>query len=345
NLMQSELSTQQALDKAKTSLNTLINYQLAQLNPAIADKESAMHGRLNQIQNVDKKGVELKFYTAETFAEQQGFQREAWKYFQVHNKQNDFSEANKGEGKLSFALAWRVQSECMQCHAKVSTVSSHHWEAGEVAGIFTAVVNKPIVNAKNNDVIRSTLTVYGVVLFCGFICVIIFILKQKQNNDKLIRLTATDPLTGLYNKNELFVSLNRETEKVKRGGKAMCLISFDVDGFKQINDTVGHIKADEILRDIGDLLPGLLRAFDIPCRFVGDEFCIILPGCSIKDAKSIGERIIESLHKQHPEVNLSMGIAQSATEKAESAVALLDHANANRDKAKATEGSSIYCQF
>jgi diguanylate cyclase (GGDEF)-like protein/PAS domain S-box-containing protein len=92
-----------------------------------------------------------------------------------------------------------------------------------------------------------------------------------------------DPLTGLFNRRFLQETLDREISRAHREGKPIGFIIMDLDYFKQVNDTYGHKAGDMVLKKLGDLLIRNLRAEDIPCRYGGEEFTIMMPGASLEN--------------------------------------------------------------
>jgi len=84
-------------------------------------------------------------------------------------------------------------------------------------------------------------------------------------------------------------------KKGKRNQKPLSLVMFDFDNFKELNDTHGHIEGDRILKEIGRLLKEQIRSMDIPCRYGGEEFTVILPETAQDDAFSIAERLRKSV--------------------------------------------------
>ena len=114
---------------------------------------------------------------------------------------------------------------------------------------------------------------------------------QKEQISMLYDLATQDEKTGLYN-NKFFESIfEMETEKAQRGNQNLCLFIIDIDFFKKVNDTHGHIKADEFLKRLATILKKQLRKSDVAARFGGEEFFIILPYTDLKQAKVITSRL------------------------------------------------------
>lgn len=108
---------------------------------------------------------------------------------------------------------------------------------------------------------------------------------QEQLREQAIR----DPLTGLYNRRYLDETLTRELARAQREGGPLSLILIDIDRFKQINDTHGHPAGDEVLRTLAGLLREGARLEDIPCRYGGEEFLLVLPGMDLPAARQRAE--------------------------------------------------------
>ena len=113
--------------------------------------------------------------------------------------------------------------------------------------------------------------------------------------DELHRLLSDqanrDALTGLYNRRYLDGTLERELARCKREGRPLSLMMIDIDHFKQVNDTYGHRAGDEILKATGTLLAAHARAEDIPCRYGGEEFTLVLPNMSLAVATERAEEL------------------------------------------------------
>lgn len=105
------------------------------------------------------------------------------------------------------------------------------------------------------------------------------------------RLAITDPLTHLYNRRGLFEVGCREIERARRFNHPLSAIMFDLDSFKEINDTHGHSAGDRVLAEIADRCQRKLRKVDIFARYGGDEFSVLLPETSPAEANQIAERL------------------------------------------------------
>jgi len=108
-------------------------------------------------------------------------------------------------------------------------------------------------------------------------------------------LTVTDDLTKLFNSRYLTVHLRREIKRSKRYGVPVSLIFLDLDGFKQINDSYGHLAGSRALYEVGQVIQDTVREIDVVSRYGGDEFTVILPQTSASGAMIIAERIRKSI--------------------------------------------------
>ena len=135
--------------------------------------------------------------------------------------------------------------------------------------------------------------------------------KVAERTRQLEDLTKLDPLTNVYNRRAMEEMLKREVSIAKRRNTNMSLVYFDVDDFKVINDKHGHLKGDEVLKAIGLCLSRNSRETDIPCRYGGDEFCLLLPECNSEKARDVCEKIINDFGSRYPGFFLSMGVAET----------------------------------
>jgi two-component system cell cycle response regulator len=111
--------------------------------------------------------------------------------------------------------------------------------------------------------------------------------------DRMKDIASRDPLTGLWNRNEIFRILESELARTKREGSQLAVIMADLDHFKQINDTYGHLAGDSVLRATAAKMQEAVRPYDAVSRYGGEEFLIVVWDCEPGQAEAIGERIRE----------------------------------------------------
>jgi len=107
--------------------------------------------------------------------------------------------------------------------------------------------------------------------------------KLLLDEAKLRELSVRDPLTGLFNRRYMEETFDREIYRAMRKQKPLAVIMTDIDGFKSINDIAGHVLGDKALTYVSTYFMNNVRASDVACRFGGDEFCLILPDCTIEE--------------------------------------------------------------
>ena len=112
-------------------------------------------------------------------------------------------------------------------------------------------------------------------------------LLQEQLREQAVR----DPLTGLFNRRYLDEVITNEMARAERSGYPMSLIMCDIDHFKAINDTYGHLAGDEVLRAFSRLIKQYSRGGDIICRYGGEEFLLVLPGMNRERAAARAEQL------------------------------------------------------
>jgi len=105
------------------------------------------------------------------------------------------------------------------------------------------------------------------------------------------QLADLDALTGLHNRRYFHETLAREVERAHRYGRRLSLVLVDVDGFKEINDRIGHLAGDAALAEIADRIRKVVRSADVPCRVGGDELAVIVPEAELGQARQLVGRI------------------------------------------------------
>jgi diguanylate cyclase (GGDEF)-like protein len=125
----------------------------------------------------------------------------------------------------------------------------------------------------------------------------ISLLRQlRERQVELEHLSGTDVLTGLNNRAAFFERLEAELSRARRHGQAISIAMLDVDHFKRINDTFGHLAGDTALRQLSTCLRTLLRVDDVAGRYGGEEFALILPHTTLQQALVVGERVRVGVH-------------------------------------------------
>ena len=104
-------------------------------------------------------------------------------------------------------------------------------------------------------------------------------------------LVRTDELTGLYSFRYFYQALSLEMERTRRSGQPTCLIMLDLDHFKTVNDAYGHEAGNAVLVHISSLIKQSVRRLDVPCRYGGEEFTIILPDTNLIQGVSFANRL------------------------------------------------------
>ncbi len=133
--------------------------------------------------------------------------------------------------------------------------------------------------------------------------------ELKELNRELQKLVIKDPMTGLFNRRTLAERFKSEKARAKRLNYPMTLMMIDVNDFKQVNDTMGHSKGDELLKTLAEIIQTTTRdGLDHSYRVGGDEFLLVLSDCSEENAEEIAKRIDEEFEKHTEIASLSYGI-------------------------------------
>ena len=141
--------------------------------------------------------------------------------------------------------------------------------------------------------------------------------EQLLATQRLLRDQATrDGLTGLWNRAMILEILDRELARSRRENAPVGVIMADLDHFKDINDTHGHLAGDQVLRQVGQRLLNCLRPYDMVGRYGGEEFLIVLPGCTAEASVTLAERLrkcveVEPVMEENGviPITVSLGIA------------------------------------
>lgn len=120
---------------------------------------------------------------------------------------------------------------------------------------------------------------------------------QRENLDLVMKnrilseISNRDALTGLYNRWYVMEKIDSEMNRALRHGSPISVLMLDIDHFKRINDSYGHPVGDQVLKSVGQVLRDSCRVYDVPGRYGGEEFCIVLPETQIGNTTAVAERI------------------------------------------------------
>jgi len=140
---------------------------------------------------------------------------------------------------------------------------------------------------------------------------------MEQANKKLEELSVTDELTGIWNRRYLWERLEEEISKARRFNQTVSCLMIDIDNFKVINDTYGHITGDTVLIEIARILKTQCRNHDLLARFGGEEFVMVLQQTNLENAAQLAHRLVKATER-HPfstenhrplKVTISIGVA------------------------------------
>ncbi len=158
---------------------------------------------------------------------------------------------------------------------------------GNVLGTFAIYHDKP-TEPTSVDIERVT--------FAANLAAIA--IENRKAHEKLEQLAFSDPLTGLNNRRAFIEYSNKEISRHNRYDGKLSLFMFDLDYFKQVNDTYGHNYGDKVLINVATICKETLREFDIAGRIGGEEFAVLLPQTDLTMAKQVAQRLLDMMHEQ-----------------------------------------------
>ena len=169
--------------------------------------------------------------------------------------------------------------------------------------------------------------------FAGYIGVTRDATQRRKTQEKLRELTIRDSMTGLFNRRFLDESLERELSRAERDRSPMALLMIDIDHFKRLNDTWGHLAGDEVIKGVAVLIRNGARGGDLPCRYGGEEFLLVLPNVALDTAVERAEQLRHAFENEKFPFNgalisttVSIGVAMFP-EHGRSRMALIDSAD------------------
>ncbi|MDD4184295.1 MAG: sensor domain-containing diguanylate cyclase [Candidatus Izemoplasmatales bacterium] len=169
-------------------------------------------------------------------------------------------------------------------------------------------------------------------------------LELEEKNKILAKMAITDSLTSLNNHRSIYDNLNKLLSS-KKDTESLSVAIFDLDDFKKINDTRGHLYGDTVLREVASVIKESLREGDIAGRYGGEEFLIIFPDTSIDEAHRIADKIRSEVQLKFNGESIGLTISGGVAEaNGESANQLIDNADRNLYRSKHSGKNKITSQ-
>jgi len=141
-----------------------------------------------------------------------------------------------------------------------------------------------------------------------------------------------DPLTQCFNKKEIEILLEKSLKEALRYNKPLSIMMLDIDFFKKVNDTYGHLAGDIILKEVANIIKSTIRNSDICGRFGGEEFIVVLPNTKLSGAMRLAERIRENIEKnkfvfKNKKIPITISIGITSASKNDSLFSLIERAD------------------
>jgi len=202
-----------------------------------------------------------------------------------------------------------IEQDCLQCH------KHQNYAIGEVRGGISISLD---IEKLQSKISYNTITivVFGIITTLLLLGLIYFFMsrlikKLEEARQTIEKIAITDQLTEVFNRRHIMSRFEEEFEKFKRLKKKVSCIMADIDNFKAVNDSYGHLAGDQVLKAISRRIRNTVRAYDILGRYGGEEFLIIMPDTSVEDARELAERIRTRVKEEtvnNATITLSLGV-------------------------------------
>jgi diguanylate cyclase (GGDEF)-like protein len=256
----------------------------------------------------------------------------------LNSFQNGVGEAyqfdrNNGVTVFRYILPLHVKKSCLKCHA------AQGYKEGDIrGGISVTIPASDIIGQIKES--KMYIIVFAFVVLIALTTIILIISNRlisnlKQAEDKLLEMATRDFLTGLLNRREGLRRFKEEVSKSHRNQQPLSAILLDIDHFKKVNDTHGHLAGDSVLIQLSETITAVMRDYDIFCRYGGEEFLLILPETPLPEGVEIANRIRTKISeveynigkKTSIRITISLGVAQlSGNEDEDSLIYRIDQA-------------------
>jgi diguanylate cyclase (GGDEF)-like protein/putative nucleotidyltransferase with HDIG domain len=221
-------------------------------------------------------------------------------------KESQVLTLNQIDRLPQFKGLWESERENLhKSHLELYCPLKSHGKLVGILGLSGKHSNQ-IFNQEDIELVMSVANQAGVIV------------ENAQLYSQAMTWAITDGLTRLYNHRYMHECMDKEIARDTRFGTNFAMIMVDIDFFKTYNDTYGHLAGDEVLASVAKCIQASLRNIDIPFRYGGEEFAVLLPGTDTKGAYRVAERIREKIQekgfKGRASVTASLGVASWPTD-------------------------------
>lgn len=263
-----------------------------------AARESLFKFHLTSLKFLNPQNKSDEFETQALQMFEKGEKSEVGRVEQIHNR-----------SYFRYMAPLYVEDECLQCH------SEQNYNIGDVRGGLSITFDIEDIQHKLKlntvSIIFFGITTIFLLIWLIYFFMAQLIKKLAEARNRIENIAITDDLTGIFNRRHILSRFAEEFEKVKRLNTNLSCILADIDQFKSVNDTHGHLAGDEVLREISHRIRNTIRAYDILGRYGGEEFLILLPDTGLEDAMYLAERIRVRV-KDNPiiisKITISLGV-------------------------------------
>jgi diguanylate cyclase (GGDEF)-like protein len=214
----------------------------------------------------------------------------------LNKEKRDHYDVIEGNGKVNFRYLTPLYAEtsCLGCHRGLSL------RPGDILGVIS--ISIPIEHLLAQTRQTRVIIFLSALLSIGLLTAVIYVLTLRlavaldKAQQQLKTQALTDELTGLSNRRQVMDRLEQEFRRAIRIGEPICVISLDIDHFKKINDTYGHLFGDMVLKKIAERMQNSLRPYDTVGRVGGEEFLIVAPATPSDEALSLAQRVLLAIN-------------------------------------------------
>ena len=221
---------------------------------------------------------------------------------------------------------------------EVSRLNCYAWALlGICTGVVALSLEWNLVPQRPEETFVGLWGGHGLLWLLGLGGIIYGFNRLRVAQDRIIKLLYTDSLTGIANRRIFLESLGGAISFAQRHQTSLSIIMADLDDFKSVNDTFGHNAGDHVLQAFANLLLENSRQEDLMARWGGEEFIMMLPGTSAKEATVLGERIrqrLEEISFSDPGIRLTSSFGVSAYQPGETSTSFIERADQALYKAK-----------